>query len=353
MPDAAGTATMLVLPRLLAALDMLRTVGRHFHPPALGQIVSILREPTTMLRQAPIDAADPSIQSAAHLALKACDGLLGAPDADNPFLTASRAMRYISRAREALLAVEHVPMVSRHLLPRELRDNAATMNRLTMPPHPASGIFHFANQTTERGGYSVYVPSWYDAAQAWPVVVALHGGSGHGRLFITNWIPEARGHGLIVVCPTAVGETWSLMDPAVDADNLAAILAEVRARWSVDSTRMLLTGMSDGGTFTLLTGVNVDCPCTHLAPIAATFHPLLLAMGDPDRLAGLPIYMVHGTLDWMFRVSIARSAADALQSVGAAVVYREVADLSHTYPIDEQSGILNWFLPARSLNFAS
>ena len=85
-------------------------------------------------------------------------------------------------------------------------------------------------------------------------------------------------------------------------------------------------------------------PFTHLAPVAASFHPLLLTMAQPQRMRGLPVYLVHGVLDWMFPVTVARSARDALQAAGASVVYREIADLSHTYPREENARMLGWFL---------
>jgi phospholipase/carboxylesterase len=83
-------------------------------------------------------------------------------------------------------------------------------------------------------------------------------------------------------------------------------------------------------------------PFTHLAPVAASFHPLLLAMAEPHRVTGLPVYLVHGALDWMFPVSVARTAQRALTAAGAHVVYREIADLAHTYPREEGSAILDW-----------
>jgi phospholipase/carboxylesterase len=82
--------------------------------------------------------------------------------------------------------------------------------------------------------------------------------------------------------------------------------------------------------------------------VAASFHPLLLTMADPARVAGLPIYLVHGALDWMFPVSMGRRAKQALTAVGAQVRYREIADLSHVYPREEGSAILDWFLAAGS-----
>jgi phospholipase/carboxylesterase len=149
---------------------------------------------------------------------------------------------------------------------------------------------------------------------------------------------------LILVAPTATGDTWSLMEPEVDSAHLAGILADLRARYNVDPARLLLTGMSDGGTFTLLSGLDADSPFTHLAPVAASFHPMLLTMSDPARTAGLPVYLVHGALDWMFPVSVGRTASRALAAAGARVTYREIEDLSHTYPREENERIIDWLL---------
>ena len=67
-------------------------------------------------------------------------------------------------------------------------------------------------------------------------------------------------------------------------------------------------------------------------------------MADPRRLVGLPVYLMHGALDWMFPVSMARSAQRALTAAGAKVVYREIADLSHAYPRDAGGAMLEWFM---------
>jgi phospholipase/carboxylesterase len=94
----------------------------------------------------------------------------------------------------------------------------------------------------------------------------------------------------------------------------------------------------------LLAGLADDSPFTHLAPAAASFHPMLLSMTSPERLTGLPIHLTHGALDWMFPVSRAQTAYRALSAAGAAVVYREIPELSHAYPRDRQNEVLDWFL---------
>ena len=69
---------------------------------------------------------------------------------------------------------------------------------------------------------------------------------------------------------------------------------------------------------------------------------MLVEMADAERLRGLPIHIVHGALDWMFPVELAHQAKRALMNAGAAVTYREVADLSHTYPREVNAEILTW-----------
>jgi phospholipase/carboxylesterase len=159
-------------------------------------------------------------------------------------------------------------------------------------------------------------------------------------------VREARTRGVIVIAPTAKGGTWSMMEPEVDGPNIDRMLDQVSADWNVDPAKMLLTGMSDGGTFTYVLGLRGGCRFTHLAPVAAAFHPMMMTLAEPQRVRGLPIRIVHGTQDWMFPPEMAQGAERTLREAGAAITYREIADLSHTYPRDENAAILDWFLAA-------
>ena len=147
--------------------------------------------------------------------------------------------------------------------------------------------------------------------------------------------------------PAPAKSTWALTGEDTDSPNLARILDIVRSRCNVDPDRLLLTGMSDGGTFCYVSGLESASPFTHLAPVAATFHPLMAEMADAERLRGLPIYLVHGQLDWMFPVQVARQTQAALSAAGADVTYRELDDLSHCYPREINPAILNWLRGAR------
>jgi phospholipase/carboxylesterase len=254
-----------------------------------------------------------------------------------------RALRHAARAQEALYPLAaKLPPVSSFFVDPALREDDALLARLAEPASENTGIVHDHNEPGSRGGFSLYVPEYYTPDRAWPLVMALHGGSGNGRGFLWSWLRDARSFGAILVAPTATGNTWALMGEDSDSPNLGRILDRVRGCWNVDPARLLLTGMSDGGTFCYVTGLESASPFTHLAPVAATFHPLMAEMATAERLRGLPVFLVHGRLDWMFPVQVARQTRDALSAAGADVTYRELDDLSHCYPREMNKAILNW-----------
>jgi phospholipase/carboxylesterase len=284
------------------------------------------------------------LTTASEAALAAFDELHGVADSPDGMRAVYRALRHAPRAQEALyLLAGDLPPVSRFFLEPGVRNDAALIARLAEAPvRDDTGVVHVDNEPGSRGGYSLYAPEYYDDTRAWPLVFALHGGAGNGRAFLWSWLRDARSHGAILVSPTAVGSTWALAGRDVDTPNLKRILADVQGRYRIDPERILLGGMSDGGTFSYVSGLEADSPFTHLAPTAASFHPILAQMADADRLRGLPIHITHGALDWMFNIAVARQARDALSAGGAQVTYVEIGDLSHTYPREANGLILDW-----------
>lgn len=341
------------LPPLLQALERLGFIARYLNPPdfesvlaAVGQPDAELRGQTARLGAWPdeLDHVRAPLLAASNAALSAYDELRAAPDDPEMLTAVFRALRHLPKANEALYPLAAtLPPVSRFFLDPDRRGDAELARRLAhAEPGPDKGVLHYDNAPEARGGFSIYVPEYYDPDTAWPLIVALHGGSGSGRGFLWSWLRDARTRGAILVSPTAIGRTWALSGPDLDTPNLGRLLNYVRGRWNIDETRMLLTGMSDGGTFTYVSGLEPTSPFTHLGPVAAAFHPMLAGFAEPTRMAGLPIHIVHGALDWMFPVDMAREAATDLARAGAAVTYVEIDDLSHTYPREANAAILGW-----------
>jgi phospholipase/carboxylesterase len=352
MSEAVVDDIVAVLPPLLQSLEALGFVARYLNPPDFGRVMEEAGQPDEALRAArprlaqwPAEFSEikNALEAASDAALAAFEGLRAVENGNGDLISVFKALRYAPRAQEALYPlVAKLPPVSQFFVEPLLREDAALLARLAQPANDDTGILHDHNEPGSRGGFSLYVPEYYTPDRNLPLVMALHGGSGNGRGFLWSWLRDARSHGAILVTPTAIGNTWALMGDDVDTPNLLRILDTVRSRWNVDATKMLLTGMSDGGTFCYVSGLEGGSPFTHLAPVSATFHPLMAEMADADRLRGLPIHLVHGRLDWMFPVQVARQTKQLLSAAGANVTYREIDDLSHTYPREMNAPMLTW-----------
>lgn len=350
--DRVAEDLTAVVPPLLAALEALGLIARYLNPPELEGLMAAVGEPEAPLREAMAGLSDwpdelvalrGALTTASGHVLEAFDGLRTAEAVGGDMGLIFRALRGAPRAQEALYPfAAGLPPVSRFFLEPAMRGDGGRLAEMAAArERDDTGVMH-VGEPGARGGVSLYVPEDYSPDRAWPLVVALHGGSGSGRSFLWSWLRDARSHGAILAAPTAVAQTWALTGPDPDTPNLKRIVDAVRSRWTVDPSRLLLTGMSDGGTFSYVSGLEPDSPFTHLAPVSAAFHPMLAQMADPERVSGLPIHLAHGALDWMFPVEMARGAERALTAAGAAVTYREVPDLAHSYPRELNPQILAW-----------
>ncbi len=344
-------------PALLSGLDALETARRHLHPQRFDEIRSAL-EPLHQKLAGALTVFEASetpdeakafaaqIAKSAHATQKALSGFLQPISGPEEIL---HAMHQHCQAQQFLYPLRRVlPPVSRFFIEPAYRDRLAELD-----PEPAQGVMvglhRGGGAPPARGGFVLYVPESYDGTSEWPLVVALHGGSGDGSDFLWTWLAEARGRQFLLLAPTARGDTWSMMGPDVDAPAICSMVDYVKKSWKVDASRVLLTGLSDGATYSLLLGLQDGSPFTALAPVSGVFHPANMENGNIERAKDKRIYLVHGSLDWLFPVMIAHGTRDALQEAGAELVFHEIEDLSHTYPREENDRILTWFDPGLAL----
>ena len=157
------------------------------------------------------------LEAASDAALAAFEDLRAVQHGNGDLIAVFRALRHGPRAQEALYPLTaRLPPVSSFFLDPGLREDAGLLARLTQPANENTGILHNNNEPGSRGGFSLYVPEYYTPDRAWPLVMALHGGSGNGRGFLWSWLRDARSFGAILVAPTATGNasnksTWALM----------------------------------------------------------------------------------------------------------------------------------------------
>lgn len=208
---------------------------------------------------------------------------------------------------------------------------------------PATGLMHFDNDRDTRAGVSLYVPEYYQDDQDWPLMIVLHGASDHGRNYIWSWLRAARSRGVLLMAPTSTEMTWSILGQNLDGSFVLDAIRQVRERYQIDDSRILLAGLSDGATYSWLPGLVKDSPCTHLAVLSGALHPLAFHEDYAPRLKGKPVYWLQGALDAIFPVGAARECKKALIDRAVDLTYREVADLPHTQARDENQMIMDWF----------
>lgn len=351
-----------LVPALLTCMAAFEQVQRNMHPARLGELAEFIKPYEAALQDAcagfkqlsfpeHLNSFGDRLQQAATYSLRACNGIStsngrGATNNSGAF-AAMKAMRAQCHAQEWLYPVAAVfKPVSQYFLEESARNNEGLIEALNQPEDMSDlGLLTTNGDRAARGGFSLYVPENIDAEAPTPLVVALHGGTGHGADFIWSWLREARTRGFLLLSPTAQQDTWSLMGEDLDLPHLLQALALIGAKFNIDSQHILLTGMSDGGSYTLLAGLKEASPFTHLAPFSSVLHPDLAMSGRLAFAKDRDIYLVHGTQDWIFPIETAFMAQSALEAAGARLIFRPIEGLSHTYCRTENDALLRWFHP--------
>lgn len=351
--DELFHAIMDVTPKLLVTMDAFEQVQRNMHPSNIDQLADFIRPFEAQLLAsnetfAPLEfpehiaAFGDRLGQAIDYTLRACNGLT---NAGNDTFATMKAMRAICRAQEFVYPLANVfTPINQYFLEAPARENAALLESLNQDrAGQRVGILNAENDRGNRGGFSLYIPEYIDKQQPRSLVIALHGGTGHGADMLWSWLREARTRGFILLSPTSQGDTWSLMEEDIDLPALLQMLDFVKSECEIDPDHVLLTGMSDGATYALLAGLKADSPFTHLAPFSGVLHPEIPMMGNMQYAQGKPIYLVHGSLDWMFPIEVAHMANAELTQAGADVTFRPIEGLSHTYCRSEFPQLIEWF----------
>ncbi|MDA1141980.1 MAG: discoidin domain-containing protein [Planctomycetota bacterium] len=197
--------------------------------------------------------------------------------------------------------------------------------------------------------YGVAVPNDYLGDKPYPLIVNLHGHGGNRPY--QGYPPHVSG-GYIVVAPQGRGS----MDYMLTAEeDVLTVIREVQRDYKIDPERIILEGVSMGGTGSWNLGAKYPDLFAVAAPVCGNtnnesfledrpvpwtpakqfqgLHDYLQAVLDPlsygENLRNLPVFCSHGKLDDVVRVSHARKMTDKLKKLGYQSVYQEFPNVGH------------------------
>lgn len=214
-------------------------------------------------------------------------------------------------------------------------DVPATVARLRSHDPPSDPPLGVLREERHQGGltfrYTVLTPEDYDPTRRYPVRVILHGSTRRKawKEGEDHWpgIGPFRSPDTFTVFPAAWDEAmwWS----REQVENLRAILDSLRARYSIDSNRCTLGGLSDGGTGTFYHALRAPTPWASYFPLIG--HPWVLGnhreeVVDGDvfaaNLRGQSLYVVNGQDDPLYPAKALRPYIDLFRRVGAEITFR-------------------------------
>jgi prenyltransferase beta subunit/predicted esterase len=220
-------------------------------------------------------------------------------------------------------------------------------------PTPSAGHdhepgFHLRSVKTDRGErrYSVYVPEGYNGTKVYPVILFLHGAGERGQ---DGVVPAQVGIGpaifnrpggikALVVFPQA-SQTWAAGSPDIAA--ALAALDDVMLTYAADPKRVILTGLSMGGSGAW------NLAAAHPQRFAAVVP--ICGRGQVERVGALkatPVWAFCGDADRDQTVLNIRTMVEALQREGASprlTEYRGVGHLSWDRAYNDTE-VIDWML---------
>jgi len=200
-----------------------------------------------------------------------------------------------------------------------------------------TGVVRLRNRTSDgvEHHYVLNVPDTYDPARRYQVRFHLHGGVG-GRVnkapMGTGTIGALAGADQIYVIPYAWNDApWWSDDQVL---NLVEILDATKRIYNLDENRVVVSGVSDGGTGAYWVAMRETTPFASFLPLNGYW--LVLASGDIDdgmlfanNLRNKPIFAVNGGRDRLYPTALVDPHIAHMKRGGVTVDYRPQPEAGH------------------------
>jgi predicted peptidase len=194
------------------------------------------------------------------------------------------------------------------------------------------------------GQYLLFLPRDYGKSRKqYPLIMYLHGGSLRGdsvekvrTLGLPQMVEQDKSFPFIVVSPLCpAGEIWT------DTDLLIGILDEVLTKYSVDRSRVYLTGHSMGGRGAWYLAYKHPERFAAVAPMSG--GPTITAWAS--RLKDVPVWAFHGAKDDIVPLIESEELVKAIKAAGGDIKLTVLPDRDHfILDIYENKQLYDWFL---------
>ncbi len=205
--------------------------------------------------------------------------------------------------------------------------------------------------------YLLHVPAKYDPAKAYRFVLEMHGGVSRPKHLTHEELEQGAG----VWSETAERNEWFLAVPAGEQgcvwwDNIGSgmvldIVRETRHDYHVDADATFASGFSDGGSGTWFLAAAHPTPFAGFVPLSG--HASVAGMGGLQihlrNYLNKPVWAANTDLDGLYPSAGLKPVFDALATLGAPTVWRDVKGFGHDprYLATEETAILEWMSKVR------
>ncbi len=201
-----------------------------------------------------------------------------------------------------------------------------TISAPTQAPLPAGR--HMLGIADERDAM-LLVPDGLDTSAEVPLLVMFHGAGGFPEKVLPFLERHAQERGFLLLLPHSMLPTWDIVigGNGPDLERLNKALAKVATHFRIDPEHFGFAGFSDGGSYSLSTGITNGDLVSHVIVFSGGFMSVFIQQGRPK------VFIAHGLIDEQLPIDTsARAHASKLKAAGYDVEYVEFDGLHIIHP---------------------
>jgi acetyl esterase/lipase len=201
-----------------------------------------------------------------------------------------------------------------------------------------TGQIRLSNRTSDgvQHQFALNVPESYDPARMYQVRIQLHGGVMNrtdNRVVGAGTVGALTGAEQIYIVPYAWDEApWWSDDQLL---NLRAILDTAKRLYNIDENRVMVSGVSDGGTGAYYVAMRDTTPYASFLPLNGYWMVLAsdsLKVDGPlygNNLRNKPLFIVNGGRDPLYPTDLIDPHIEHFRKAGVSLVYKPQPDAGH------------------------